>query len=135
MDVIAKAAEVLDYKTTSRTFFEDRKLHVQLHRPLTPKKKENAGIEEKQEVIEEVEKPMSEKWETLNIQKQGSANKSEDIKSKGVSIIPKDSVKAAIKDINNVKSVPAIQKSKVGNNTNVSSGHTSAISRHKEHFK
>ena len=41
LEVIAKAAECIDYKTTSKTFFDARKLHVQLHRPLTPEKKDN----------------------------------------------------------------------------------------------
>ena len=45
LELIAKATELLDYKTTSKTFFEERKLHVQLHRPLTPEKKEEGGIE------------------------------------------------------------------------------------------
>ena len=82
-------------------FFEDRKLHVQLHRPLTPDKVE----------------------------------KQEENQSRSISRIPKDTVKAAIKDINNVKPVPATPKSRTGSNTNVSSGLTSAISRHKDHFK
>ena len=38
-EVLAKVIEGLDYKTTSKTFFEGRKLHVNLHRPLTPIKK------------------------------------------------------------------------------------------------
>ena len=38
LEIIAKVAELIDYKTTSKTFFEGRKLHVQLHRPLTPVK-------------------------------------------------------------------------------------------------
>ena len=41
MQVTAKAMEVLDYKTTKKTFFEERKLHVQPHRPLTPEKTDN----------------------------------------------------------------------------------------------
>ena len=46
-NVIAKITEMLDYKTTGRTFFEGRKLHVQLHRPLTPIKKDNVDAIEK----------------------------------------------------------------------------------------
>ena len=45
--MIAKITEMLDYKTTGRTFFEGRKLHVQLHRPLTPIKKDNVDAIEK----------------------------------------------------------------------------------------
>ena len=101
LSVVAKATEVLDYKTTAKTFFEDRKLHIQLHRPLTPDKVE----------------------------------KQEENQSRSISRIPKDTVKAAIKDINNVKPVPATPKSRTDSNTNGSSGLTSAISRHKDHFK
>ena len=64
-----------------------------------------------------------------------SVKKPEVNQSGSVSRIPKDTVKAAIKDINSVKQVPVTPKGKAGSNTNVSSGLTSAISRHKEHFK
>ena len=104
LDVIAKVIEVIDYKTTAKTFFDDRKIHVQLHRPLTPKK-----VEESAEEKESVKKP--------EVNQSGS-----------VSRIPKDTVKAAIKDINSVKQVPATPKGKAGSNTNASSGFTSAIS-------
>ena len=45
LETIAKATELLDYKTSGKTFFEERKLHVQLHRPLTPVKKVEGFIE------------------------------------------------------------------------------------------
>ena len=45
LETIAKATELLDYKTSGKTFFKERKLHVQLHRPLTPVKKVEGVIE------------------------------------------------------------------------------------------
>ena len=51
LEVISKAADILDYKIASKTFFEDRKLYVQLHRPLTPEKKERKEEEEIQELV------------------------------------------------------------------------------------
>ena len=51
LEVIAKAMEVLDYKTSKNTFFEARKLHLQLHRLLTPGKKERKEQEEIQELV------------------------------------------------------------------------------------
>ena len=38
LEVIAKAIEFLDYNTTNKVFFENRKLHAQLYRPMTPEK-------------------------------------------------------------------------------------------------
>ena len=38
LEVIARAIEVLDYNSTKKAFFEKRKLHAQLYRPLTPEK-------------------------------------------------------------------------------------------------
>ena len=38
LEIVAKAIEVLDYNTTKKQFFENRKLHAQMHRPLTPEK-------------------------------------------------------------------------------------------------
>ena len=52
-EVIAKVTELLDFKTTNKTFFGGRKLHVQLHRPLTPKKKEINDSEESSETDKE----------------------------------------------------------------------------------
>ena len=45
VEVLAKVIEMLDYKTTGKTFFDGmRKLHANLHRPLTPVKKEAAAV-------------------------------------------------------------------------------------------
>ena len=45
VEVLAKVIEMLDYKTTGKTFFAGgRKLHANLHRPLTPVKKEAAAV-------------------------------------------------------------------------------------------
>ena len=44
LEIIAKAMEVLDYKTSKNTFFEARKLHLQLHRPLTPNKPSDTKV-------------------------------------------------------------------------------------------
>ena len=52
LDAIAKVAEVIGYKTTAKMFFGDRKLHVQLHRPLTPGK-----VEQNEEKQDNVKKP------------------------------------------------------------------------------
>ena len=38
LEVVAKAIEVLGFKTSQKQFFENRKLHAQLYRPLTPDK-------------------------------------------------------------------------------------------------
>ena len=38
LDVVAKAIETLDYNSTKKQFFENRKLYAQLYRPLTPEK-------------------------------------------------------------------------------------------------
>ena len=46
---------MLDFKTTSKTFFAGRKLHVNLHRPLTPVKKtkaEEIEVKEKENELE-----------------------------------------------------------------------------------
>ena len=44
LEVIAKAIEVLDYSSTNKQFFEGRKLHAQMYRPLTPEKPAPAPI-------------------------------------------------------------------------------------------
>ena len=123
LNVIAKAAEILDYKITSRTFFEEkRKLHVQLHRPLTPLKKEKANVSEKQE-------------ETDN-----SIDEETVIKSRSISEIQKDTVKITVTHIQGSQpAVPklsdTLKKKKAGSNINVSSALTPSVARHKEHFK
>ena len=38
LNTVAKAIEVLDYNSTKKQFFENRKLYAQLYRPLTPEK-------------------------------------------------------------------------------------------------
>ena len=43
LEVVARAIEVLDYNSTKKTFFEERKLHAQLYRPLTPEKVKPLG--------------------------------------------------------------------------------------------
>ena len=105
LEVIAKAMEVLDFKKTSKMFFEDKKLYTQLHRPLTPEKVDKADE---------------------NVEKEPNFKKTDETKSQSVSKIPKDTVKAAVTGLN---------KQKTNSNINVSSGLTPAIVRHKEHFK
>ena len=121
--MIAKATEMLDYKTTFRTFFEDdRKLHVQLHRPLTPKKKDILDANEKQEETDEI------------------IPEEEEARSHSISKIQKDKVKNTVTTIQG--SQPAapklsdtLKKKKCGSNINVSSALTPTVARHKEHFK
>ena len=105
LEVIAKAMEVLDFKKTSKMFFEDKKLYTQLHRPLTPEKVDKADE---------------------NVEKEPNFKKTDETKNRSVSKIPKDTVKAAVTGLN---------KQKTNSNINVSSGLTPAIVRHKEHFK
>ena len=122
LEVIAKATEMLDYKTTFRTFFEDdRKLHVQLHRPLTPKKKDILDANEKQEETDQI---VTE----------------EEARSLSMSKIQKDKVKNTVTTIQG--SQPAVPKlsdtlkrKKCGSNINVSSALTPTVARHKELFK
>ena len=111
------------HKNTSRTFFDEkRKLHVQLHRPLTPLKKVTADVSEKQE-------------ETDN-----SIDEETVVKSQSISKIQKDTVKNTVTNIQGSQpAVPklsdTLKKKKAGSNINVSSALTPSVARHKEHFK
>ena len=123
LEVIAKATEMLDYKTTFQTFFEDdRKLHVQLHRPLTPKKKDILDANEKQEETDEI------------------IPEEEEARSHSISKIQKDKVKNTVTTIQGsqqaaLKLSDTLKKKKCGSNINVSSALTPTVARHKEHFK
>ena len=133
LEVIAKATEMLDYKTTSRTFFEDdRKLHVQLHRPLTPKKNENVDASEKQEEIVDANEKQEETDEIIP--------EEEEARSHSISKIQKGKVKNTVTTIQGsqhaaLKLSDTLKKKKCGSNINVSSALTPTVARHKEHFK
>ena len=64
IEVLAKVIEILDYKSTSKTFFEGRRLYAQLHRPLTPIKK--SKDEENGSELEVNENKIKEKVTNLN---------------------------------------------------------------------
>ena len=56
VEVLAKVIEMLDYKTTGKIFFDGRrKLHANLHRPLTPVKKTKANENEKGDEVSDCE--------------------------------------------------------------------------------
>ena len=56
VEALAKVIEMLDYKTTGKTFFDGgRKLHANLHRPLTPVKKTKADENEKGDEVSDSE--------------------------------------------------------------------------------
>ena len=66
LDLIAKAMEVLDYKTTNKMFFEERKLHVQLYRPLTPIKKDESDDNKKASEVKNDKNNISDKVTNFN---------------------------------------------------------------------
>ena len=60
VEVLAKVIEMLDYKTTGKTFFAGgRKLHANLHRPLTPVKKIRVDDNEKGDTVSDSEEETS----------------------------------------------------------------------------
>ena len=116
LEVIAKAMEVLDFKTTNKTFFEDRKLHAQLYRPLTPEKKaEQTKINE---VVSNINKVTEVVNDTPADVDEGSSK-----------------IKAAVRNLNKVHETPKLPTQKPKTQSSMSSARKPSLDRHKSLFK
>ena len=108
LEVIAKAIEVLDYNNTKKQFFEGRKLHALMYRPLTPEKPNPPNL-----------------IETKNEKQTAAIPTNEDGKVKNV-----------VNNLNNKSSKPEPKlKLKPGSHTSLSSAGTSTVARHKEDLR
>ena len=100
--VLAKVIEELDYKTTSKTFFEGRKLHVYLHRPMTPVKTTKVDDSEKMDEVNE-----------------------SDLETN------KNKIKLNVTNLNKVTDTPKIPGKKAGSHISFSSARKPSLERHK----
>ena len=112
LEVVAKAIETLDFNTTQKTFFEDRKIYAQLYRPLTPEKPAQIDTKENED-----DKPNS---------------SADDSKVKSVV----NSFNNSLKDQKNPGPKNSQQIKKISNShTNLSSAGTPTVARHKEDMR